>query len=146
MTPGKNIWQIGGDAGLEIRVPVTAGPHVVGVSFVREMWEPEGLPQAIAKRQVITNDQVYMDYANGGQSPNRRSLQEFWTGEGWKRLGHAEPSRDFRLSAQGCCRRAGVRFEDPFKNGPARLSPAIDERMCRRSLSFSTPAAGRRKF
>ena len=37
--------QIGGDAGLEVRVPVEAGPHVVGVSFVREMWEPEGLPQ-----------------------------------------------------------------------------------------------------
>ena len=31
--------QVGGDAGLEVRVPITAGPHTVGVSFVREMWE-----------------------------------------------------------------------------------------------------------
>src|SRR6266404_1072951 len=58
--------QIGGDAGLEIRVPVDAGPHVVGVSFVRELWEPEGLPQPLQRGRVITDDQVYMGYANLG--------------------------------------------------------------------------------
>jgi hypothetical protein len=67
---GDDSWekymQIGGDAGLEMRVPVTAGPHIVGVSFVREMWEPEGLPQPLQRGRVITNDQVYMDYANVG--------------------------------------------------------------------------------
>src|SRR5579884_340803 len=46
---GDDSWekymQIGGDARLEVHVPVTAGPHIVGVSFVREEWEPEGLPQ-----------------------------------------------------------------------------------------------------
>ena len=67
---GDDEWekymQIGGDAGLEIRVPVDAGPHVVGVSFVRELWEPEGLPQPLQRGRVITNDQVYMDYANVG--------------------------------------------------------------------------------
>ena len=67
---GDDSWekymQIGGDAGLEVRVPVEAGPHTVGVSFVREMWEPEGLPQPLQRGRVITNDQVYMDYANVG--------------------------------------------------------------------------------
>jgi hypothetical protein len=67
---GDDSWekymQIGGDAGLEVRVPVEAGPHIVGVSFVREMWEPEGLPQPLQRGRVITNDQVYMDYANVG--------------------------------------------------------------------------------
>jgi len=67
---GDDSWekymQIGGDAGLEIRFPVQAGPHVVGVSFVREMWEPEGLPQPQQRGRVITNDQVYMDFANVG--------------------------------------------------------------------------------
>ena len=58
--------QIGGDAGLEVRVPVEAGPRVVGVSFVRELWEPEGLPQPLQRGRVLTNDQVYMDYANVG--------------------------------------------------------------------------------
>jgi hypothetical protein len=67
---GDDSWekymQIGGDAGLELRLPVGAGPHLVGVSFVREMWEPEGLPQPIQRGRVITNDAVYMDYANVG--------------------------------------------------------------------------------
>src|SRR5262249_57504145 len=58
--------QIGGDAGLEVRVPVQAGPHSVGVSFLRELWEPEGLPQPLQRGRVITNDQVYMGYANVG--------------------------------------------------------------------------------
>jgi hypothetical protein len=67
---GDDSWekymQIGGDAGLQIRVPVSAGPHIVGVSFVREVWEPEGLPQPLQRGRVITDDQVYMDYARVG--------------------------------------------------------------------------------
>jgi mono/diheme cytochrome c family protein len=67
---GDDSWekymQVGGDAGLDVRAPITAGPHVVGVSFVREMWEPEGLPQPLQRGRVIANDQVYMDYANVG--------------------------------------------------------------------------------
>src|SRR5437762_4689529 len=62
----EKYMQITGDAGLEIRVPVEAGPHVVGVSFVRELWEPEGLPQPLQRGRVIADDQVYMDYANVG--------------------------------------------------------------------------------
>src|SRR5438477_4166989 len=67
---GDDSWekymQIGGDAGLEVRVPIEAGPHLVGVYFVRELWEPEGLPQPLQRGRVITDDQVYMDYANVG--------------------------------------------------------------------------------
>jgi len=67
---GDDSWekymQVGGDAGLELQVPVSAGPHTVGVSFVREQWEPEGLPQPLQRGRVITNDQVYMDNANVG--------------------------------------------------------------------------------
>src|SRR5262249_60492644 len=33
------------DAHLELRVPVKAGLHEVGVSFVRRLWEPEGVLQ-----------------------------------------------------------------------------------------------------
>jgi mono/diheme cytochrome c family protein len=33
------------DAHLEVRVPVKAGLHDVGVSFVRRLWEPEGVLQ-----------------------------------------------------------------------------------------------------
>jgi mono/diheme cytochrome c family protein len=62
----ETYMQAGGDAGLEIRTRVAAGPHVVGVSFVRELWEPEGLPQPLQRGRVITNDQLYMDYASVG--------------------------------------------------------------------------------
>jgi mono/diheme cytochrome c family protein len=62
----ESYMQTGGDAGLEIRVPVEAGPRIVGVSFVRELWEPEGLPQPLQRGRVLTNDQLYMDYASVG--------------------------------------------------------------------------------
>ena len=59
----EDYMQRRGDAGLEVRLRVRAGPHTVGVSFVRELWEPEGLPQPLQRGRVITNDQVYMGYA-----------------------------------------------------------------------------------
>jgi mono/diheme cytochrome c family protein len=62
----EEYMQTGGDAGLELRVPVEAGSRVVGVSFVRELWEPEGLPQPLQRGRVLTNDQLYMDYASVG--------------------------------------------------------------------------------
>jgi hypothetical protein len=85
----ETYMQLTGDAGLEVRVPVKAGARVVGVSFVRDQWEPEGLPQPIQLGRVISNDQVYMGYANvaavqiGGpygpsgpakDTPNRRAI------------------------------------------------------------------------
>jgi hypothetical protein len=60
----ETYMQLTGDAGLEVRAEVEAGPRVVGVSFVRELWEPEGLPQPLQRGRVIANDQVYMGYAN----------------------------------------------------------------------------------
>ena len=62
----EEFMQVTGDAALEVRVPVEAGPRVVGVSFVRDMWEPEGLPQPLQRGRVLTNDQVYMGYAAVG--------------------------------------------------------------------------------
>jgi hypothetical protein len=60
----ETYMQLTGDAGLEVRIPVQAGSHVVSASFVRELWEPEGLPQPQQLGRVIANDQVYMNYAN----------------------------------------------------------------------------------
>ncbi len=56
----------GADEGLEIRVSAKAGPRVVGVAFVREMWEPEFVPQPLQRGRVITDDELYMDYASVG--------------------------------------------------------------------------------
>ena len=62
----ETYMQLTGDAGLDVRVPVAAGTRVVGVSFVRELWEPEGLPQPLQRGRVLTNDQIYMGYAAVG--------------------------------------------------------------------------------
>ena len=62
----EKYMQLDGDAGLELRVQVPAGPHLIGVSFVRELWEPEGLPQPLQRGRVITDDNVYMNPANVG--------------------------------------------------------------------------------
>jgi len=62
----EEYMQVSGDAGLEVRIPLKAGPRVVGVSFVREEWEPEGLPQPLQRGRVLTNDQVYMEHAAVG--------------------------------------------------------------------------------
>ncbi|MBM3818991.1 MAG: DUF1587 domain-containing protein, partial [Acidimicrobiia bacterium] len=85
----EEYMQFGADAGLEVRLPVRAGTRVVGVSFVREMWEPEGLPQPLQRGRVLTNDQIYMGYAsvgavfiggpfavtqNGAATPSRRAI------------------------------------------------------------------------
>ena len=67
---GDDEWekymQQGADAGLEVRIPIKAGPRLVGVSFIRQMWEPEGLPQPQQRGRVLTNDQIYMGYASVG--------------------------------------------------------------------------------
>ena len=62
----EEYMQLTGDAGLDVRVRAAAGTHIVGVTFVRELWEPEGLPQPLQRGRVLTNDQIYMDYAAVG--------------------------------------------------------------------------------
>ena len=65
--PGwEKYMQVDADAGLEVRMAMKAGPHRIGVAFVRELWEPEGLPQPLQRGRVLTNDQIYMDHASVG--------------------------------------------------------------------------------
>jgi hypothetical protein len=44
-SPAFEVYMHTADAGLEVRIPVKAGEHEVGVSFVRTFWEPEGVLQ-----------------------------------------------------------------------------------------------------
>jgi hypothetical protein len=60
----ERYMQLDADAAIEVRVPVKAGPHIVGVSFVRELFEPAGLPQPLQRGRVIGQDQVYFEHAN----------------------------------------------------------------------------------
>ena len=62
----EEFMQVTGDAGLQVRVPIEAGSRIVGVSFVRQLFEPEGLPQPLQRGRVLTNDQIYMENASIG--------------------------------------------------------------------------------
>ena len=49
-------------AGLEVRVPVTAGPHHVTASYVRQQVEREEIPQPVQGGRLNANSEVYLDY------------------------------------------------------------------------------------
>ena len=51
------------DNKLEARFPVEAGPHVLSVTYVRDLWEPQDLPQPKQRGRVIANDEIYMGYS-----------------------------------------------------------------------------------
>ena len=122
----ETYMQLTGDAGLEVRIPVQAGSRVVGVSFVRELWEPEGLPQPVQLGRVISNDQVYMGYANVG------SVQ---IGGPYQAQGPAKDTPSRRAifvcqppdGQQECRGRTVLRRDDSLENGSAGVSPAGDE-------------------
>lgn len=50
------------DEELELRVQVEAGPRLVSVSYLREHFEPEDIPQPVLKGRLLANDEVYMGY------------------------------------------------------------------------------------
>ena len=47
------------DQALDVRLPVKAGPHVVGVSFAGQFWEPEGVLRPPETDKVLAIDQQY---------------------------------------------------------------------------------------
>ena len=51
------------DDKLVARFPVEAGPHVLSVTYVRDLWEPQDLPQPKQRGRVIANDEIYMGYS-----------------------------------------------------------------------------------
>ena len=76
------------DESLEVRVPVEAGPRTVGVSFVRNVWEPEGILLPRQAGEVLSNDEAYhgnaavasvaiggpYSVAGPGDTPSRRAV------------------------------------------------------------------------
>jgi hypothetical protein len=90
-TPGDPEWEtymLTADRGLEVRAPVKAGPHVVGVSFVRRLWEAEGVLQPPQTGFGRTTNELYFGYpalktvsiggpfnvTGPGLSPTRKAL------------------------------------------------------------------------
>ena len=112
-----------GDAGLEVRFHARAGERLVGVSFVRQMSELEGVLQPRNRGYGRFVDERYDDHAAveqvaiGGPYSGRRSGR------------HREPTRDLRLSAgSGSGRRdvGRVRATHTRAPGAPGLSAARD--------------------
>ena len=57
--PGWEVYMHTADEGLTVTVPVTAGPHDVGVSFVRRHWESEGVLQPPQRGFARTTNELY---------------------------------------------------------------------------------------
>jgi len=49
-------------AGLEVTLPITAGPHLVTASYVRQQVELEEIPQPVQGGRLNANSEVYLDY------------------------------------------------------------------------------------
>ena len=76
------------DDRLEVRLPVEAGPRTVGVSFVRNVWEPEGILKPRQAGELLSNDEVYhgnaavsavaiggpYEVTGPGDTPSRRAI------------------------------------------------------------------------
>lgn len=64
--PGSSDWEsymlFQEAAGLEVTVPVTAGPGLITASFVRQRFEEEGIPQPSQGGRLNANSEVYLDY------------------------------------------------------------------------------------
>lgn len=61
--PEWEVFMHAADDGLRFRVSADAGPAVLGVTFLREQWEPEFVPQPPQRGRVLTNDEQYMEHA-----------------------------------------------------------------------------------
>ena len=89
--PGHPDWEeyvLHADERLEVRIHVRAGPRIVSVSFVRRMWEPEGILQPRQAGEVLSNDESYNGQAavdtlsiggpyevtGAGDTPSRREI------------------------------------------------------------------------
>ena len=57
--PGWEVYMHTADDGLAVTLPVTAGAHDVGVSFVRRHWEPEGILQPPQRGFARTTNEQY---------------------------------------------------------------------------------------
>ena len=72
-TQGEPAWEVymhTADAGLEVRAPVKAGTREVGVSFVRQYVEPEGVLQPPQRGFARTTNELYY----GNPSVDRISI------------------------------------------------------------------------
>ena len=117
--PGWEVYMHTADAGLEVRVPIKAGTREVGVSFVRQYWEPEGVLQPPQRGFARTTNEMY--YGDPG-------VESVLVGGPYEAAGASDtPSR-----------------QKIFVCRPAANAPASEERCAKRILSTLARRAYRR--
>ena len=122
--PGSTEWEqyaLGSDDKLKVRVPIKAGPRVVGVSFVSRPTRPEGIRQRpeSAMSQSLTWDNPY-----GNPAVENIKIEGPYNVSGVSDT----PSRRrlFVCRPAGCQRGTRLRAEDSVAGRAARLSTARD--------------------
>jgi len=108
------------DQRLEVRVPVKAGPHVIGVSFLREFWEPEGVLRPPETDKVLAIDQQYYGKA---------ALESVAIGGPYAATGPGDTPSRRRIFV---CRPANAADEQPCA---AKILSALARRAYRRPAS-----------
>jgi hypothetical protein len=113
-TQGDPEWEVymhTADEHLRVRVPVRAGTHTVGVSFVRRHWEPEGVLQPPQRGFARTTNELYhgspaVDHVSiAGPLPpaSRASLSRTVDSESRRRIFGCRPAT--RAEEMPCARR-----------------------------------------
>ncbi len=107
-TQGEPEWEVymhTADDKLRARVPVTAGTHTVGVSFVRRYWEPEGILQPPQRGFARTTNELY----HGNPAVDNVAI----TGPLRVGAGHPDPSQSESRRRIFICRPGGKADEEP---------------------------------
>jgi mono/diheme cytochrome c family protein len=142
-TQGDPEWEVymhTADANLEVRVPVTAGSHDVGVSFVRRYWAPEGVLQPPQRGFARTTNELY----HGNPAVDVVAIGGPYQAAAAAASGGGASSR---TSAVRPARSAAERSESPSRQRVFLCrpnSPAAEEPCARRILSTLATRAYRR--
>ena len=128
------------DAHLEVRVPVKAGVRKVGVAFVRQYWEREGIN---SPRQtgyaVVTNENYF-------ESPSVESvlIGGPYNLPGQRQYGrHSQSPQDIFVPPERSRERGALRHADSVRVGVPGVSASRDKRGCPDVAAAFTGAAMR---
>ena len=120
------------DRGLEVRVPVKAGPHDVGVSFVRRLVGARRRSAAAANRLRAHDERVVLRLSGGEDRVDRRTVQR------------RRPGRRRRRAARCSCARPKDASEAEERRARARFFRRSRTRAYRRPVTEAEIAGAAR--
>ena len=136
--PEWEAYVLGADEDLEVTFSAAAGQRLVGVSFERRLWEPEGVLQPRQNGLPARHQRALAGQRRDRQRRDRRAVHRGRAGR------HRQPARRLHVSSGGGRRRRGLRADDPGEAGAARLPAAGHGPRPRRAARILRAAAGGR--